>query len=138
VRDLQTQGEAYLCQTLYVTNGRVGVGTMEPSSVLSVWDEEVEINVGKRGQNTGTINTPRHQTLILGSNGKDNIILNPDGTVEVESITIGTVIMTSAITIPNYSGITGQIVWNQAPAPGSAIGWVCLGGHLWAKFGMVE
>jgi len=138
VRDLQTQGEAYLCQTLYVTNGRVGVGTMEPSSALSVWDEEVEINVGKRGQDTATVNTPRHQRLILGANGKQNIILNTDGTVEVDSITIGTVIMTSAITIPNYSGITGQIVWNQAPAPGSAIGWVCLGGHLWAKFGMVE
>ena len=138
VRDFQTQGENLLTDTLYVTNGRVGVNTMDPNTVLSVWDEEVEINFGKRSQDTGMINTPRHQTLVLGANGNSNLTLNPDGSVEVDTLTIGTVIMSSAITIPNYSGITGQIVWNQAPAPGSAIGWVCLGGHLWAKFGTVE
>ena len=138
VRDFQTQGENLLTDTLYVTNGRVGVNTMDPNTVLSVWDEEVEINFGKRSQDTGIINTPRHQTLVLGANGNSNLTLNPDGSVEVDTLTIGTVIMSSATTIPNYSGITGQIVWNQAPAPGSAIGWVCLGGHLWAKFGTVE
>lgn len=138
LKDLQTQGEAYLSSTLYTTKGRVGINTMDPSAVLSVWDEEVEINIGKRGQDTGVINTPRYQTLILGANSKNNLILNPDGTVEVDSITIGTVLMTSAVTIPNYSGITGQIVWNQAPAPGSAIGWVCLGATRWAKFGTIE
>ena len=138
IRDLQTQGEAYLSSTLYTTKGRVGVNTMDPNSVLSVWDEEVEISVGKRSQDTGTINTPRYQTLVLGANGNNNLTLTPDGSVEVDSISIGSVLMSSAITIPNYSGITGQIVWNQAPAPGSAIGWVCLGGHLWAKFGTVE
>ena len=138
IRDLQTQGEAYLSSTLYTTDGRVGVNTMDPSAVLSIWDEEVEINIGKRSQDTGIINTPRYQTLVLGANGNNNLTLNPDGSVEVDTLTIGTVIMTSATTIPNYSGITGQIVWNQAPAPGGAIGWVCLGGHLWAKFGIIE
>jgi hypothetical protein len=138
IRDLQTQGEAYLSSTLYTTDGRVGVNTMDPSAVLSIWDEEVEINIGKRSQDTGIINTPRYQTLVLGANGNNNLTLNPDGSVEVDTLTIGTVIMTSATTIPNYSGITGQIVWNQAPAPGGAIGWVCVGGHLWAKFGTIE
>jgi hypothetical protein len=138
IRDLQTQGEAYLSSTLYTTAGRVGVNTMDPSAVLSIWDEEVEINFGKRSQDTGIINTPRYQTLVLGANGNNNLTLTPDGSVEVDRITIGTVIMTSATTIPNYSGITGQIVWNQAPAPGSAIGWVCLGGTRWAKFGIIE
>ena len=138
VKDLQTQGEAYLSSTLYTTKGRVGINTMDPSAVLSVWDEEVEINVGKRSQDTATINTPRYQTLVLGANGNNNLTLTPDGSVEVDSISIGSVLMSSAVTIPNYSGITGQIVWNQAPAPGSAIGWVCVGGHLWAKFGTVE
>jgi hypothetical protein len=138
IRDLQTQGEAYLSSTLYTTDGRVGVNTMDPSAVLSIWDEEVEINIGKRSQDTGIINTPRYQTLVLGANGNNNLTLNPDGSVEVDTLTIGTVIMSSATTIPNYSGITGQIVWNQAPAPGGAIGWVCVGGHLWAKFGTIE
>ena len=138
VNDLQTQGEAYLSSTLYTTKGRVGVNTMDPSAVLSVWDEEIEINFGKHSHNIAKINTPRYQPLILGANGNNNLTLNPDGSVEVDSITIGTVIMTSAVAIPNYAGITGQIVWNQAPGPGSAIGWVCLGGHLWAKFGTIE
>ena len=138
IRDLQTQGESYLSSTLYTTDGRVGVNTMDPSAVLSIWDEEVEINISKRSQDTGIINTPRYQTLVLGANGNNNLTLTPDGSVEVDSISIGSVLMSSAITIPNYSGITGQIVWNQAPAPGSAIGWVCVGGHLWAKFGTVE
>lgn len=138
VKDLQTQGENYLSQTLYVTKGRMGVNTMDPSAVLSVWDEEVEISLGKYSQNTGSINTPRNQTLVLGANGKNNLTLNTDGSVEVESLTIGSVLMTSAVTIPNYSGITGQIVWNQAPHPGAAIGWVCLGGNRWAKFGTIE
>jgi hypothetical protein len=138
VKDLQTQGENYLSQTLYVTKGRIGVNTMDPSAVLSVWDEEVEISLGKYSQNTGSINTPRNQTLVLGANGKNNLTLNTDGSVEVESLTIGSVLMTSAVTIPNYSGITGQIVWNQAPHPGAAIGWVCLGGNRWAKFGIIE
>jgi hypothetical protein len=138
LRDLQTRGENLLSDTLYVTPRRVGINTMDPNAVLSVWDEEVEINFSKRGQDIGSIGTPRHQSLVLSANGKNNLILNPDGTVEVDSITIGTVIMTSATTIPNHSGITGQIVWNQNPAPGAAIGWVCLGGHLWAKFGTIE
>ena len=74
----------------------------------------------------------------MGANGKNNLTLNPDGSVEVDTITIGTVMMSSAVTIPNYSGITGQIVWNQSPVPGAAIGWVCLGATRWAKFGTVE
>jgi hypothetical protein len=138
VKDLQTQGENHLSQTLYVTKGRIGVNTMDPSAVLSVWDEEVEISLGKYSQNVGSINTPRNQTLVLGANGKNNLTLTTDGSVEVESLTIGSVLMTSAVTIPNYSGITGQIVWNQAPHPGGAIGWVCLGGNRWAKFGTIE
>ena len=138
VKDLQTQGEAYLCETAYVTNGRLGINTMEPSAPLSVWDQEVEINVSKLRQNTGYLHTPRHQSLVLGANGKENLILGPDGSVEVESISIGNVPMSSASVIPNYVGITGQIVWNESPAPGSASGWVCLGGTRWAKLSTVE
>jgi len=138
VNDLQTSGENLLSDTLYVTKKRVGVNTMDPSASLSIWDEEVEINVSKRAQDTGYISTPRFQKLVLGANGKENLKLLVDGSVQADVVTIGSVQMSSAATIPNYPGIAGQIVWNSAPGHGAAVGWVCLGATLWAKFGSIE
>jgi hypothetical protein len=138
VRDLQTTGENLLTDTLYVTTRRVGVNTIDPSAVLAVWDEEVELVVAKRKQDTGYIGTTRYQRVILGSNNKENITLNTDGTVEVEQISIGNVPMSSASTTPNYEGITGQIVWNESPSLGGCVGWICLGGTRWAKFGEIN
>lgn len=138
VKDLQTQGETLLCDTLYVTGRRVGVNTLDPSSTFTVWDDEVEITADKRSQDTGFIGTKRHQRMVLGSNSKDNIILNPDGTVEVETINIGNVPMSSATAAPNYEAITGTIVWNESAGLGGYAGWICIGGARWAKFGKIE
>jgi hypothetical protein len=138
VVDLQTKGENLLSDTLYVTGRRVGINTIDPSAPLAVWDEEVELIVAKRKQDTGYIGTTRHQRVILGSNNKENITLNTDGTVEVEQLSIGNVPMSSASTTPNYEGITGQIVWNESPSLGGCVGWICLGATRWAKFGKIE
>ena len=138
VNDLQTSGENLLSETLYVTKGRVGINTMDPATALSVWDQEVEINVNKQSQNTGYVGTARNQRLVLGSNSKKNIILETDGSVEIENLRVGNTPMGSASAIPNYPSITGTIVWNESPAHGSAIGWVCLGATLWASFGKVD
>lgn len=138
LNDLQTSGENLLSETLYVTQRRVGVNTIDPSSAFVVWDEEVELVAAKRKADTGYLGTTRHQPVILGSNNKENIYLNTDGSVEIESLSVGNVPMTSAAVIPNHEGITGQLVWNEAPMPGGAVGWVCLGGARWAKFGAIE
>jgi hypothetical protein len=138
VNDLQTAGENLLSDTLYVTTRRVGVNTIDPSAVLAVWDEEVELIVAKRKQDTGYIGTTRHQRVILGSNNKENITLNTDGTVEIDQLSIGNVPMSSASVTPNYEGITGQIVWNESPSLGGCVGWICLGKTRWAKFGSIE
>jgi len=61
-----------------------------------------------------------------------------DGSIQSDVVTIGTVQMSSASSIPNYPGIAGQIVWNSAPGHGSAVGWVCLGATLWAKIGTID
>ena len=37
-----------------------------------------------------------------------------------------------------YNAITGTIVWNENPAQGGPVGWICLGGTRWAKFGIIE
>jgi hypothetical protein len=138
LEDLQTTGETLLVDTLYVQQGRVGVNTMEPSHSLSVWDQEVEIVVSKHTENTGFLGTARNQSLILGANNKQNIVLAPDGSVEVEVISVGPVLMTSGNKIPNYEGRTGHIVWNDTPVPGGPMGWVCIGGPRWAGFGRID
>jgi hypothetical protein len=138
VRDFQTTGENLLTNTLYVTNKRVGINTIDPSTVFVIWDEEVEMIVTKRRQDVGFIGSQRRQAVILGSNNKDNIVLTPEGTVEIENLSVGNVPMTSAAVIPNYEAITGTIVWNEAPSLGGPMGWVCLGGTRWAKFGKIE
>ncbi len=138
VRDFQTAGENLLSDTLYVTKGRVGVNTLEPSSALAVWDEEVELAVSKRGQDRGFIGLPRRQTLVVGVNSQDNLVLDPEGGVQVQSLTVNNVLMTSAKTIPNTASARGHIVWNEQPDLGQPIGWVCLGGHRWASFGKIE
>jgi hypothetical protein len=138
VNDLQTSGENLFVDTLYVTQRRVGINTIEPTWALTVWDEEVEIAVSKKSQDTAYINTPRNQTLVLGSNNRQNLVLNPDGSVDIDNLRVGNVPMSSATAIPNYNAITGTIVWNESPGPGGAVGWVCLGGTRWAKFGIIE
>jgi hypothetical protein len=138
LNDLQTSGENLFVDTLYVTQHRVGVNTTEPTWALTIWDEEVELAVSKKSQDTAYINTPRNQTLILGSNNRQNLVLNPDGSVDVDNLRVGNVPMSSATAIPNYNAITGTIVWNESPGPGGAVGWVCLGGTRWAKFGIIE
>jgi hypothetical protein len=138
VNDLQTSGENLLSDTLYVTKGRIGVNTIDPGAALAVWDQEVEVTVSKQSQDTGYVGTPRSQRLILGSNNKQNIILETDGSVEIENLRVGNVPMSSASVIPNYPSITGTIVWNESPQPGGPVGWICLGATRWAKFGTIE
>jgi len=138
LEDLQTTGETLLVDTLYVQHGRVGINTLEPSHSLSVWDQEVEIVASKHSQDTAFIGTARSQNLVLGSNNKQNIVLVPDGSVEVENLSIGPVAMTTGNRIPNYEGRAGHIVWNDTPTAGGSIGWVCIGGPRWAAFGRID
>ena len=138
LRDLQTQGEALLSDTLYVTGKRVGINTIEPSAVFVVWDEEVELVITKHSQDAGYIGMPRFQRLVLGANNKDNLILDTDGSVEIENLRVGNTPMSSATAIPDYNAITGTIVWNENPAQGGPVGWICLGATRWAKFGIIE
>jgi hypothetical protein len=138
LRDLQTQGEALLSDTLYVTGKRVGINTIEPSAVFVVWDEEIELVITKHSSDTGYIGMPRFQRLVLGANNKDNLILDTDGSVEIENLRVGNTPMSSATAIPDYNAITGTIVWNENPAQGGPVGWICLGATRWAKFGIIE
>jgi len=138
VRDLQTRGETFLSEALYVGSRRVGINTIEPSHALSLWDQEIEIIAGKQSQSTAFLGTSRAQDFVLGSNSKNNLTCRPDGSVVVANIVVGTVAMTSADATPTNDQPKGSIVWNSNPQIGESIGWVSLGGARWASFGTIS
>ena len=138
VRDLQTDGEALLSQTLYVSNRRVGVNTMDPNTALSIWDEEIEIGIGKQTHNTARIGAARDQSLIIGSNKQDNIILTPDGVTAISKLRLGNMMFSSSAMPPQYDAPRGTVVFNEVPSLGGPLGWVSLGNARWANFGIID
>jgi hypothetical protein len=138
LKELRVSGESLLAQTLYVTPKRVGVNTIEPSAALSIWDDEIEIITKKKSKDIGLFGTPRHQKLVLTSNNKDNIILNEDGSVQINNLKIGAVMFSTSNNPPNYVSERCHIVWNTNPNLGGPLGWICLGGANWANFGIID
>lgn len=138
LEELQVRGETLLGRTLYAANKRIGINTIEPSSALTIWDEEIEIVAGKKKQNCGFIGTNRQTVLVLGTGGKENIQLDVDGSVTVSDLRLGAVSLSTASAEPSWDGITGEIVFNDSPGVDKPIGWVCLEGHRWGKFGIIQ
>jgi len=136
--ELQVRGETLLGETLYVSGKRVGVNTIEPSQVFSIWDQEIEIGFGKKTTNVAWINVPRNQTLIISTNDKNNLTLLPDGSVTVNRINLGSVSMSSSDKPPMDNQDKGTIVFNSNPNLGGPLGWVSLGDARWANFGIID
>lgn len=138
LEELQTRGETLLDNTLFVNNKRVGINTLEPTYALTVWDGEVEVAVNKINQTRAFIGTHRPIAVTLGSNGKENISLDADGSVTINDLRLGALPISTASNEPTWSGRAGEIVFNDSPKIGVPIGWVCLEGHRWAKFGLIQ
>lgn len=138
LHELSVSGEAFLSQSLYTTNKRVGINTIEPTQALSIWDQEVEIGFGKKEDGVAIIGTPRNHSLIVGSNGKNNLTLLPDGSVLAHKVSVGSVSLSSSSTPPNSDAPAGSIVFNANPTLGGPLGWVSLGGARWANFGFID
>ena len=136
--ELRVTGEMLVAETLYTSKRRVGINTMEPSSALSIWDEEVEISLGKKRKDIALIGVPRAQRLLLSSNNKENLSLELDGSVTVQKLNIGQMSFTSAAAAPNYESTKGTVVFNANPNLGGPMGWICLGGSKWANFGIID
>ena len=130
--ELQVKGEAHLSNTLYTSNKRTGINTLEPSASLAVWDEECEIVTKKYEKNTGFIGSVRSQRVIIGSNNNVNIVLDTDGSTKVTKLKLGNVSINCYDEMPNWEGAKGDIVFNEEPKVKSPMGWVCLGGSRWA------
>ena len=138
LKELQVSGESQFAETLYVTNKRTGINTVEPSAALAVWDEDIEITVSKDKSNTGRIGTPRNQSLVLGSNRNNNIVLNVDGSVTIDHLQIGQMKFTTDEKPPRFASTKGHVVFNSNPSVGGPLGWVCLGAANWANFGIID
>ena len=138
LQDLQSSGETLLSDTLYATSKRVGINTMDPKTALSIWDEEVEISVGKTQKGIGRIAAERESALILGSNNKDNITLRADGTTVITMLQINNMSFTTSSTPPSHSAQRGSVVFNENPTLGGPLGWVSLGDARWANFGIID
>ena len=138
LKELQVSGESLLAETLYVTPKRVGINTIEPGSALAIWDEEVEMVALKKQKDVGSFGTVRQQQMVLTANGKDNIVLNTDGSARIDDLRVGTMRFTSSNMPPNYVGERGHVVWNNNPNPGGPMGWICLGSSNWANFGIID
>jgi hypothetical protein len=138
LRELQVKNEALVADTLYVTKGRIGVNTDEPSAPLAVWDEETEIVIKKHSKHKGYIGSSRDTTVVLGANNNSNIVLNQDGTTTVDKLKVGGSKITSAPVKPNIDSDKGHIVFNSHPDLGRPVGWICLGGNRWSEIGTCE
>lgn len=139
LKELVVSGESLFADTLYTSPAkRVGINTIEPTHVLSIWEQEVEVNIGKLKQDSAVIGTTRQHNVHLQSGSNDNIILHPTGKTQIDNPVLNNRTFTNNSTVPGYSGSRGDICWNDNPELGKPIGWVCLGGTRWATFGMIE
>ena len=137
---LEVSGEATLSDVLYTTPGtkRVGINTIDPSDALTVWDNEVEVVIGKHKAQEGYIGTRRRQDINIGANNKVGITVRSDGSVAINKLQLMGRVIEQSDTVPGEARKKGDITLNSNPQIGSPIGWVCLDGLRWTGFGKIE
>jgi hypothetical protein len=133
--ELNVTGPANLNDTVSVRKNRIGINTTEPEATLDLWDQEVQIIVGKREANTGYIGLGRPGTLKLGVNKNNAITIMPDSVVEIPDLRIGKfekISMAVSSAIPVTAGTPGDIIFNNDPKSNGVFAWICLEGTRWA------
>ena len=136
--DLQVKGETLIANTFFVGNRRIGINTLEPNYALTIWDEDVEIVAGKKQGGVAQFGTTRNQAVLITANLKNNLLINPDGSVTITQLNLGKMNLTSSATPPNYNAPKATVVFNENPTLGGPLGWVSLGDARWANFGIIE
>lgn len=135
--DLVVVGETLLGNTLYASSTkRVGINTDEPTSTLTLWDEETNLNIGKSKQHTVEIRSKSN--MEIGSATHNNIVLTQDGETKISNPVLAGTRHSSVTETPGHSGEKGDIAWNSNPAVGQPVGWICLGGTVWAIIGQAQ
>ena len=117
--------------TLNADNTRVGINTQAPTAALSIWDNEITVDIGKRSLNTAQIGTTKAQDLVLITNNKEQVKVDKDGTTWVNKLVLGRNRISHGTETPGYSGAKGDLVFNTAFVPGGTFAWLCLGAFRW-------
>ena len=132
LNELHVAGEALVYNTAYVGNKRVGINTQQPAMSLDVWDEEVQISLGKKAERTGFIGSNRLQNLEIGVNGTGAITVTDKNLVIIDQLQIGKNLFSHGKTCPGYSGSKGDIVFNtDVSAKNPVFAWMCVGAYNW-------
>lgn len=137
LRHLTVSGEARLNETFNVVNKRVGVNTEEPEMAVSIWDEEVAINIGKHKEKTAYIGTSRTQGIAFGTNRAVHVEITADGLTQIKKLQVGLHRISHDTQVPGYSGTKGDIVFNANPTT-NVFAWVCLGAYKWQPLKSAE
>ena len=98
---------------------------------LSVWDEEVSVNVGKFKENQAYVGTSRAQGLSLGVNRTAQIDIDVNGITTIKKLRVGQHSISHGTEVPGYLGTRGDIVFNASPKDDGVFAWVCLGEYRW-------
>lgn len=138
LRELEVAGESRLANTIYFSPlGRIGVNTDEPTAPLDIWDEEVQVTVGKNKSRTGWLGTNRDHNLEIGVNRETKVTVTPTQTI-IKNPVLNSRTYTDGTDVPGHDGQLGDIHWNSKPEVGKPVGWICLENSRWASFGKVE
>ena len=127
---LEVVGPTSLNETVTVNRGKLGINTESPGMALDIWDNEVQITLGKKKQDTGYIGLGRKGTLEIGSS-TTAITIDDEGKTKINELMIGRNNISWANELPGYSGQKGDIVFNMNPTSSNCVGWQCLGKFKW-------
>jgi hypothetical protein len=116
-----------------VKNNRIGVNTDSPTSAVTVWDNEVSLDIGKHSLNTAQIGTTKAQGLNVITNNQTHLSVDKDGLVWVKELQVGRNKIATALQTPGHSGTKGDIVFNINYKSGEPFAWICLGAFRWAE-----
>lgn len=118
-------------ESLYVSNGRIGINTQNPAGALTVWDEDAELSIKKLKSKTTFIGTSRDCDLVIGTNDIPHIQITKEGKVSVNELTIGNIRISVAEMVPERDGVTGEIVIMSNAMADQPWAYQCMGGKVW-------
>tara|TARA_R100001163_G_scaffold64833_2_gene60080 strand:- start:1149 stop:2381 length:1233 start_codon:yes stop_codon:yes gene_type:complete len=133
IEELGTLKSLTVGTELKVDNKRVGINTTAPRSALSVWDSEIEIDIGKRSQNIAQIGTSKAHDLALITNNQEQLKIDKDGLVSVNKLRVGRNRISTHSATPGWSGAKGDVVFNYNYKKGEPFAWICLGDYRWQE-----
>jgi hypothetical protein len=85
LQSLKVSGDATLGDFIFVnsTFNRLGIGTEEPSSAISILDNNVTIDIGSSDYNVASVGTGSSHDFTINSDGQARITAKADGEVHI-------------------------------------------------------